>query len=403
MTLISVDEALARLLDGVTPLEAETVPLDDANGRTLAADIRANRTQPPFSASAMDGYAVRAADIASVPARLRVIGEAPAGHGFSGAVGPGEAVRIFTGAPLPRGADTILIQENAERSADGGEITALETAEHGRYVRPAGLDFHEGDTLLAAGQTLGFADLALAAAMNHATLPVHRRPRVAILATGDELVPPGGDPGPDQIIASNHIGVGALVEDHGGTAIQLGIAEDRADALARKIAAARDARADVLVTLGGASVGDHDLVQDALGQAGMDLAFWRIAMRPGKPLMAGRIGSMQVLGLPGNPVSSLVCSLLFLKPLLAALSGRPRIERLSEQLPLAADVGENDRREDYLRASLEIGEDGTERARPFERQDSSMLATLARADVLIVRPPHGPALPAGTPVPVIRI
>jgi molybdopterin molybdotransferase len=403
MTLISVDEALARLLDGVMPLEAEMVPLDEANGRTLAADIRANRTQPPFSASAMDGYAVRAANIASVPARLKVIGEAPAGHGFAGTVGPGEAVRIFTGAPLPRGADTILIQENAERSADSGEITALEPAEEGRYVRPAGLDFHEGDTLLEAGQSLGFADLALAAAMNHATLPVHRRPRVAILATGDELVPPGGDPGPDQIIASNHIGVGALVEDHGGTAIQLGIAEDRADALARKIAAARDARADVLVTLGGASVGDHDLVQDALGQAGMDLAFWRIAMRPGKPLMAGRIGDMQVLGLPGNPVSSLVCSLLFLKPLLAALSGRPRIERLSEQLPLAVDVGENDRREDYLRASLEIGEDGIERVRPFERQDSSMLATFARADVLVVRPPHGPSVAAGTPVPVIRI
>jgi molybdopterin molybdotransferase len=403
MTLISVDEALARLLDGVTPLEAETVPLDAANGRTLAADIRASRTQPPFSASAMDGYAVRAADIASVPARLRVIGEAPAGHGFAGAVGPGEAVRIFTGAPLPRGTDTILIQENAEADPDTSLITVLETAEQGRYVRPAGLDFREGDRLLKAGQRLGFAELALAAAMNRAALPVYRRPRVAILATGDELVAPGGNPGPDQIIASNHIGVGAIVVDNGGQALQLGIAEDRADALAQKIAAAREAKADVLVTLGGASVGDHDLVQNALGEAGMDLAFWRIAMRPGKPLMAGRIGDMKVLGLPGNPVSSLVCSLLFLTPLLAALSGRPRIERLSEQLPLAADVGENDRREDYLRARLEIGKDGIERVRPFERQDSSMLATLARADVLVVRQPHGPALAAGTPVPVIRI
>jgi molybdopterin molybdotransferase len=351
----------------------------------------------------MDGYAVRAADIASVPARLRVIGEAPAGHGFAGAVGPGEAVRIFTGAPLPRGTDTILIQENAEADPDTSLITVLETAEQGRYVRPAGLDFREGDRLLKAGQRLGFAELALAAAMNRAALPVYRRPRVAILATGDELVAPGGNPGPDQIIASNHIGVGAIVVDNGGQALQLGIAEDRADALAQKIAAAREAKADVLVTLGGASVGDHDLVQNALGEAGMDLAFWRIAMRPGKPLMAGRIGDMKVLGLPGNPVSSLVCSLLFLTPLLAALSGRPRIERLSEQLPLAADVGENDRREDYLRARLEIGKDGIERVRPFERQDSSMLATLARADVLVVRQPHGPALAAGTPVPVIRI
>jgi molybdopterin molybdotransferase len=403
MTLISVDEALARLLDGVVPLGAEAVALDEANGRTLAEDIRARRTQPPFSASAMDGYAVRAADIATVPARLCVIGEAPAGHGFDGDVQPGEAVRIFTGAPLPRGADTILIQENAERSADGSAITALETAAAGRFVRPAGLDFCEGDVLLRAGETLGFTNLALAAAMNHETLPVHRRPRVAILATGDELVLPGADPGPDQIIASNHIGVGALVEDHGGVAIQLGIAEDRADALALKIEAAQSARADILVTLGGASVGDHDLVQDALGQAGMDLAFWRIAMRPGKPLMAGRIGDMQVLGLPGNPVSSLVCSLLFLKPLLAALAGRQEPERLTERLPLATDVGENDRREDYLRASLEIDSDGTERVKPFARQDSSMLATLARADALIVRPPHGPALPAGTPVPVIRI
>ncbi|SDU11388.1 gephyrin-like molybdotransferase Glp [Stappia sp. ES.058] len=403
MTLISVDEALARLLRGVAPLETEAVALENANGRCLAQDIRARRTQPPFSASAMDGYAVRAADIATVPVRLRVIGEAPAGHGFAGEIGPFEAVRIFTGAPLPRGADTILIQENAEPTGGDGSITALETADTGRYVRPAGLDFREGDVLLQAGCRLGFSELALAAGMNHATLPVVRRPRVAILATGDELVPPGANSGPDQIIASNHIGVGAIVEDNGGLPIHLGIAEDRPDALARKIAAARECRADVLVTLGGASVGDHDLVQEALGNAGMHLAFWRIAMRPGKPLMAGRIGSMQVLGLPGNPVSSLVCSLLFLKPLLAALSGLQAPARLTERVPLAAPVGENDRREDYLRARLEIEGDGTERVKPFDKQDSSMLTTLASANALIVRPPHGPALPSGTPVPVIRI
>lgn len=401
MSLISVDEALARLLGGVAPLESERVPLDRANGRILAEDLAATRTQPPFPASAMDGYAVRAADIATVPATLTVIGEAPAGHGFSGTVGPGQAVRIFTGAPVPEGADTILIQENATR--DGDRLTATEPAAAGRFIRPAGLDFSAGDVLLTAGTRLGFRDLALAAAMNHADLPVRRRPRVAILATGDELVEPGTEPGPDQIIASNHAGVAALAEDCGAEAHQLGIAPDRKEALAGKIRAADRLGADILVTLGGASVGDHDLVQDVLGDEGMDLAFWRIAMRPGKPLMAGHIGKMRVLGLPGNPVSSLVCSLLFLRPLIGALLGRAQDPRRAEQLPLAVDVGENDRREDYLRAAIRTDAQGRESVEPFARQDSSMLATLARADALVVRPPHAPALTAGTPVPVLRL
>lgn len=401
MALISVDEALDRLLAGTVALPAEGVDLTEANGRVLASDLAATRTQPPFPASAMDGYAVRAADLAHPPAALTVIGEAPAGHGYSGKVLQGEAVRIFTGAPVPEGADAILIQENAQR--EGDTVTALETVSKGQFVRPAGLDFHAGDVLLRAGTRVGFRELALAAAMNHARLPVHRRPRVAILATGDELVPPGTDPGPDQIIASNHAGVAALVEDCGGTPIHLGIAPDRQEALNERIEAAREANADVLVTLGGASVGDHDLVQDALGGAGMALAFWRIAMRPGKPLMAGHIDDMRVLGLPGNPVSSLVCSLLFLRPLLDALLGRPPAPRIGETLPLAVGVGANDQREDYLRAALTHDAEGVEQVTPFPRQDSSMLATLAQADALVIRLPHAPPLAAGARVPILRL
>lgn len=401
MSLISVDEALARLLAGVEPVGAEPVPLAAANGRVLAGDLAATRTQPPFAASAMDGYAVRAEDISALPASLRVIGEAPAGHGYAGTLQPGEALRIFTGAPVPQGADTILIQENATR--DGDTIAALETAPRGRFVRPAGLDFTQGEVLLRAGERVGFRELALAAAMNHAVLPVRRRPKVAILATGDELVEPGAEPGPDQIIASNHAGVAALVADCGGEPLQLGIAPDNRQAIAAAIAAAREARADILVTLGGASVGDHDLVQEVLGDAGMDLAFWRIAMRPGKPLMAGRIGDMRVLGLPGNPVSSLVCSLLFLRPLIEALLGREVTARDRDHLPLAVDIGGNDRREDYLRATIRRADDGSETVLPSDRQDSSMLATLAHADALVVRPPHAGPLAAGARVPVIRL
>ena len=401
MALISVDEALSRLLSGIEPLGGETVPLASANGRVLAADLAATRTQPPFAASAMDGYAVRAADIAAVPATLKLIGEAPAGRAFTGAIKAGETVRIFTGAPLPEGSDTILIQENTTR--DGDLVTALESAPPGKFVRPAGLDFKAGETLLAAGTRLDYRRLALAAAMNHPVLQLRRRPKVAILATGDELVEPGEQPGPDQIIASNHAGIAALVEDCGGEPLQLGIASDRREHIAEKIAEARAAGADILVTLGGASVGDHDLVQEVLAASGMELGFWRIAMRPGKPLMAGRIEGMRVLGLPGNPVSSLVCGVLFLRPLIDALLGRPPRRRDAELLPLAADIGGNDQREDYLRARILRQDDGTERVAPFERQDSSMLATLTRADALVVRPPHAAPLPAGTPVPVLRL
>lgn len=398
MSLMPVEEALRRLLEDVSPTTAETVELAAANGRRLAAPLASTRTQPPFAASAMDGYAVRHQDL-DVGAVLRVIGEAPAGHGFSGSVGTGEAVRIFTGAPVPEGADTILIQEDARR--EGDRITVFDAPAQGAFVRPAGLDFSRGDVLLEPPLRLGYRHLALAAAMNHAAVPVRRKPLVAILATGDELVRPGAEPGPDQIIASNHAGIAALVEDCGGTPLDLGISPDEPVALAGHVRHAIEAKADILVTLGGASVGDHDLVQQVLGQEGMDLAFWRIAMRPGKPLMAGRLGATRVLGLPGNPVSSLVCGLLFLKPLIGALLGDDTAHAAPATAVLTAPLPENDRRQDYVRAILDTDDSGRASVTPFSRQDSSMLNLLARSGALIVRPPHAPALEAGAEVPVL--
>lgn len=401
MSLIPVEEALSRLLAGVAPTASERVPLAEADGRILAEDLAATRTQPPFAASAMDGYAIRAADVATLPARLKVIGEAPAGHGFSGAVGPGECVRIFTGAPMPEGTDSVLIQENVNRDGDG--IEAQESTPLGRFVRRAGLDFAEGDVLLKAGRKVGYRALALAAAMNHAELPVHRRPKVAILATGDELVPPGAEPRADQIVASNQFGIASLTKACGGEARMLGIARDDEAEIAGHVREALSWGADILVTLGGASVGDHDLVQDVLGGEGMELSFWRIAMRPGKPLMFGHLGPMRVLGLPGNPVSSLVCGLLFLKPLVAALLGQPGGGPVEEVATLSEPLAANDRRQDYLRARLETDPAGRLMAAPFVVQDSSMLATLADADALIVRAPHAPAAKAGETVRIIRL
>ncbi|WP_417709264.1 gephyrin-like molybdotransferase Glp [Roseibium aggregatum] len=399
MSLMPVSEALAKLLCAVEPLETEFVPLENANGRHLSEPLVSTRTQPPFAASAMDGYAIRHDDLTADGTTLTIIGEAPAGHGYSGTVGAGETVRIFTGAPVPAGADTILIQEDAAR--DGERITVLENPAKGAYVRPAGLDFEEGDVLLKPPLKLAYRHLALAAAMNHALLPVHRRPKVAILATGDELVRPGTEPGPDQIIASNHAGIAALVEDCGGEPLDLGISPDEPVALANHVRRAIREKADILVTLGGASVGDHDLVQDILGQEGMDLAFWRIAMRPGKPLMAGRLGGTKVLGLPGNPVSSLVCGLLFLKPLIEAMLGQTQENSAPQRATLAGPLPENDRRQDYVRATLSTAEDGQLMVTPFSRQDSSMLNLLAKSGALVVRPPHAPALEAGAEVPIL--
>ncbi|CAN7252167.1 molybdopterin molybdotransferase MoeA [Bosea sp. LjRoot9] len=402
MSLTPVKVALQALLDSVPgPTSVEIVPLASCAGRVLGADIVALRTQPPFANSAMDGYAARAADLA--PANeLRVIGESAAGRAFAGTVGPGEAIRIFTGAPMPDGADTILIQENAD-GVGGTVIRVREGAQPGRFVRPAGLDFREGDVLLPAGRRLDSAALGLAAAAGHPTLPVRRKPLVAILATGDELVLPGETVGPDQIVASNSYSLAAIVEEIGGTAFDLGIARDNHPDLAAKIERARAAGADVLITLGGASVGAHDLVQEALKRQGMELGFWKIAMRPGKPMMMGRLGAMVAVGLPGNPVSSIVCGHLFVAPLIEALLGMPDPARdRSEPAILGIDMPANDEREDYLRADLQHIEAGW-LASPFAKQDSSMLGNLARARALVIRPAHAEPAKEGAPCRIIRL
>ncbi|AUC09832.1 MULTISPECIES: molybdopterin molybdotransferase MoeA [Agrobacterium] len=400
--LLPVDEAIARLLDAAVPVtDTETLPLAECDGRVLSVDLIASLTQPPFDASAMDGYALRSADAPAIGSVLTVIGQAAAGHAFAGTVGEGQAVRIFTGAPVPQGADTILIQEDAE-VLEGGKIRTAFDVTAGRHIRPRGQDFTKGETVLEAGRELGFADLTLAAATNHATLTVYRRPRIAILATGDELLPPGSVPQPAQIIASNTFGVAALARKAGAEVLDLGIIPDD-DALIRAaIGEAVAAKVDVLVTLGGASVGDHDLVQAALKAEGMQLDFWRIAMRPGKPLMVGSIGSMQVLGLPGNPVASLVCGLLFLEPLVSRIGRHLPPQRIATARTATA-LKANDHRQDYLRARLVSGQGDVVVAEPYARQDSSMMNILAHSDLLIIRPPHAPQADAGAECPVIKL
>lgn len=396
--MLSVADARRRILDALAPIGAETIPVSAALGRILAEDVVARLTQPPAAVSAMDGYAVRGADVAKAPVVLHQIGAIPAGATFAGAIGPGECTRIFTGAVLPAGADTIVIQEDT--TAAGKQITVLEATPTGRYVRPAGLDFKTGDTNLRAGERITVRKLGLAAAMNHPWLRVTRRPRVAILATGDEIVMPGDPVGPGQIVSSNGLALAAFVTACGGEAIQLGIAPDRVDAL-QTMAAAADG-ADLLVTSGGASVGEHDLVRSALQDRGLALDFWQIAMRPGKPLMFGKVSKTPLLGLPGNPVSSLVCSLVFLRPALLRLAGAKTLDDLPEQAISGSDLPANDRRQDYLRATMSRSSTGSVVATAFQKQDSSMLRVLAEADCLIVREPNAPPIPAGTPVEIIR-
>lgn len=400
--LLPVDEAITRLLEAAVPVtESETLPLAECDGRVLSADLTARLTQPPFDASAMDGYALRSADALCIGSVLTVVGQAAAGHAFAGTVGEGQAVRIFTGAPVPQGADTVLIQEDAEVLESGKIRTAFDVTA-GRHIRPRGQDFTEGETALEAGRELGFTDLTLAAAMNHAALTVYRKPRIAILATGDELLPPGSTPQPAQIIASNTFGVAALARQAGAEVLDLGIIADDDRLIRAAIGKAVAAKVDVLVTLGGASVGDHDLVQAALKAEGMQLDFWRIAMRPGKPLMVGAIGAMQVLGLPGNPVASLLCSLLFLEPLVRSIARRAPLQR-GATARTATPLKANDQRQDYLRARFSTDENGMLVAEAYAKQDSSMMKILAHSDGLIVRPPHAPAATAGAECPVIRL
>ena len=400
MAMTSVETALATVLDGVEPIGVERVPLARANGRVLAQDLVARRTQPPFTAAAMDGWALRAVDAAAPNARLAIVGESAAGHRHDGALGPGEAIRIFTGAPMPEGADTVVMQEHATR--DGDVLLLADPAAPGRHVRAAGIDFREGDVGISAGTRLGWTNLGLAAAMNHADVAVWRRPRIGYLATGDELVRPGEIPGPDQIVASNGYALAAQIEAAGGEAVDLGIAPDDLSATRAAVRAGFEAGIDALVTLAGASVGDHDVVHAALRAEGVDFAFWKIAMRPGKPLMFGRRGSTRVLGLPGNPAASLVCGVVYVAPLVRALSGLADPAPSTATVPLAAALPANDVRQDYLRGRLVVDTEGHLVAAPVDSQDSSLLSRFSAANVLIVRPPHAPAAAIGDRVPVVR-
>ena len=396
--MISVEEALSRLLAPLEPLPYEQISLAEGLGRVLAEDVAARRTQPPFAVSAMDGYAVRAEDVERVPVELRIVAEVPAGAGFGGHVALGEAARIFTGAPLPAGTDTIIIQEDTQR--DGDRVRVLKGAPRGRYVRREGLDFGEGDVLLRAKRRLTARDIGLLAAMNRPWLLVHRRPRIGILSTGDEIVMPGDPIGPHQIVSSNSLALAAFVTACGGTPVSVGNAPDDPAALRRIAAATRGV--DLLVTTGGASVGEHDLVREALAADGLELDFWQIAMRPGKPLMVGSYHGTPMIGLPGNPVSTLVCALLFLRPALDRLSGNDEPLGGTPTARLGVPLRKNDRRQDYLRSRLAHAVDGELEVFPFELQDSSMMRLLSAADCLVVRPPHAPAVDAGARVPIVQ-
>jgi molybdopterin molybdotransferase len=400
-SLLLVADALARVLDGVEPLPSENAPLIEAESRVLAADVAALRTQPPADMSAMDGYAVRAADVAQVPAALNLIGEVAAGRPFDGEVHAGQAARIFTGGVVPPGADTIVIQENTER--DGDRVMVRQPSAAGRHIRRAGLDFRQGQVLLPRGRRLTDRDVMLAAAMSHPTLPVHRRPKVAVLATGDELRPPGSTLGPGEIVYSNGYALMALARNEGATVTDLGIVPDKVEATVEAIRKARASGADVLVTTGGASVGDYDLVQRGLKAEGLELSFWRVALRPGRPMMNGRLGPMHVLGMPGNPVSAYVCSYLFLVPLIRRLCGRSDLSPAPESAVLGVDLPENDERADYMRATLAPGPNGTPVATPVKIQDSSMMAALANADCLLVREPFEKAARAGSRCSILRL
>jgi molybdopterin molybdotransferase len=387
--MITVEEATQRVVAAFAPLSAEGVALAEAHRRVLAEDVTARFDQPPHAVSAMDGYALKAADAARAPATLEVIGEAPAGRPFGGNVGPGQAVRIFTGGVMPDGSDSVAIQEDTERS--GNRVTIREAVKPAQNVRAAGLDFRAGEAVVAKGRRLSGRDLSLIAAADAATVSVARKPVVAIVATGDELSRPGEARKPGGIVSSSTYGLAAMIETWGGVPRDLGIIPDRADAFADL--RARTQGADLIVTLGGASVGDHDLVQSALAPHGFALDFWKIAMRPGKPLIFGRLGDTPLLGLPGNPVSAMVCAVLFLRPAIAAMLGAPT-ERPRISARAAAPLRPNGPREDYIRARI-LWRDGEAWVEPFSVQDSSMQKIFARADALIVRAIRAPAAQAG--------
>ncbi|MDH3740122.1 MAG: molybdopterin molybdotransferase MoeA [Hyphomicrobiales bacterium] len=398
MSLLSVKDAKARILKGVKPLSGELVDLSQAPGRVLSKPVTAKRDQPAFACSAMDGYAVRAADVTSVPIDLEVIGESKAGGAFTGKVGTGQAVNIYTGAPVPRGADAIVIQEDTR--LDAGTVTVLEAARPGKFVRPQAFDFRRGQTLIEPPRLLTPRDIGVAASANCARIPVRKRPVIALIGTGDELVLPGDRPRSDQIVSSNNASLASFIRHFGGEPMDLGIVPDRLGAIKRAIGKARDA--DIMVTIGGASVGKHDLVQQALTESGIKMNFWRIAMRPGKPLMFARRARQRIIGLPGNPVSALVCARIFLKPLIDALLGLAPEEPIIKAR-LGAPLAANDQRQDYLRARLARDANGHLTVTSFAHQDSSMQAIMANADALIIRPPFARAARKGAAVDVLPI
>ena len=391
MTLLPVAEAQRRVLALGTAVSVQEVALDAALGRWAAAPVLARRTQPAADLSAMDGYALRFADL---PGPLRVIGESAAGAPFPGAVGAGEAVRIFTGAALPAGADVVMVQEEARRDGDRVTLDGDGPTAPGRNVRRRGLDFSHGDVLIAAGERLTPARLAVAATGGVARIRVARPVRVALAATGDELVEPGSG-GADDLPESNRLLLRALLAGAGVEFVDLGILPDRLDVLTHAFARVD---ADVLVTTGGASVGDHDMVRPALQAAGVSLDFWRIALRPGKPMLAGRRGAMAVVGLPGNPVSAFVTALLFVRPLVAHLAGARDPFPAATTATLGEPLPANGARTDYLRGMLRDG-----RVHVAAIQDSSMLRTLARSTCLVVREPHAPAAAAGDSADILMI
>jgi len=397
--MISVQEAQTNILKGLRPVSTETISIAAALGRVLAEDVVARRTQPPSDLSAMDGYAVKAADVATTPARLEVIGESAAGGSFAGTLKTGQAVRIFTGAPVPAGADAIVIQEDTTR--DGNTVTVTESAAAGRYIRRAGIDFRNGDAGLSSGKKITPRDIGILAAMDIPWISVRRRPRVALLSTGDELVRPGEPVGPNQIISTNALVIAAMVQQAGGEAIDLGIAKDNEASLRQMASGAKSA--DLLVTLGGASVGDHDLVQSVLGKDGLQIDFWRIAMRPGKPLMFGDLDGTPMLGMPGNPVSSMICSFIFLYPALDALMGRPPSSPTVVPAILSHDIRENDQREDYQRARIIGHEDGLPVIELFSNQDSSLLSSLSSATCLLKREPFAKPVNKGSAVGIVMM
>ena len=397
--MLAVDDALKNVLLGIKQLDYEQISIAQAQDRVLAEDLISRLTQPPSAVSAMDGYAVLADDLETIPTTLTQVGESAAGKSFFGKIQAGQTVRIFTGATIPEGANAIVIQEDTGKI--GKKIIIKEAAPIGKYIRPAGLDFKIGQTLLKTGIRLNSRNIALAAAMNIPWLKVTRKPRIAILSTGDELVLPGEAIGSDQIISSNSLGLAAMVTANGGIPINLGIAKDDPSSLKEIIS--KLSGLDMLITIGGASVGDYDLVKSVLGKAGLDITFSRVAMRPGKPLIFGHILGIPMLGLPGNPVSAGVTATLFLLPAINKMLGMEGVSSRTENAILGCDLNKNDKRQDYLRAKISFNKAGDIIAIPFDQQDSSMLANYAKAQCLVLRLPFANAISKGESVKIIRL